>query len=127
MSNKKVSGVWMDSAHAHIIATSDRAETGNFEIIANAKSENHNDARYKNEKSDMTRESGDLRKFFKEIASHIDEDDTIFVFGPGKAQEQFKNFLEDQHNFKSKKIELGTADKISQNEMIAKVRIHFEG
>jgi stalled ribosome rescue protein Dom34 len=126
MSNKKVSGVWMDSAHAYIIATNNRAVTGEYEIVAHVKSENHDDSRHKNEKSDMAREVGDLRKFFKEIASHIDEDNTIFVFGPGKAQEQFKHFLEDYQNFKSKTIELGTADKMTNNEMIAKVKIHFE-
>ena len=127
MSNKKVSGVWMDSTHAHIIATNDRAANGDFEIVEHVKSDNHDDARYKNEKSDMARESGDLKKFFKEIVNHIDEDDTIFVFGPGKAQEQFKNWLEDYQNFKSKNIVLGTAEKMTNNEMIAKVRIHFEG
>jgi stalled ribosome rescue protein Dom34 len=75
----------------------------------------------------MARENEDLKKYFKAIASHIYEDDTIFVFGPGKAQEQFKNFLEDYQNFKSKTIEFGTTEKMTENEMIAKVRIHFEG
>jgi stalled ribosome rescue protein Dom34 len=127
MSNKKVIGVWMDSTQAHIIATNDGSASGEFGIIAEIKSGNHEDARYKNEKSDMAREHEDQKKFFKEIASHITDANTIFVFGPGQAQEQFHNFLDDYQNFNTKKIELGTANKLTHNEMIAKVRIHFEG
>jgi stalled ribosome rescue protein Dom34 len=128
MSNsKKVSGVWMDSKHANVIATADRANHGNFEIVATVDCDDHEGADYKNEKVEHAKESQEQKKYFKAIASHIDEDQVIYIFGPGKAQEQFKNYLEDQHNFKSKEVTLGTADKITHNEMVAKVKSFFEG
>jgi stalled ribosome rescue protein Dom34 len=125
--NIKVCGVWMDSKHAIVIATENRVVHGEFEIITTVECGDHEGADYKNEKVEHSKDSQEQKKYFKTIASHIHEDQVIYVFGPGKAQEQFKNYLEDQHKFKSKEITLGTSDKITNNEMIAKVKSFFEG
>jgi stalled ribosome rescue protein Dom34 len=127
MSNsKKVVGVWMDYKHAVIIAAENYASTGDFYVVEKVTCDNHDDDVFKNEKVNQSKETQELKKYFKEIATHIDDVSSIFIFGPGKSQEQFKNFLEDYQNFKHKDLELGTSDKINENQMIAKVKQHFE-
>ncbi len=123
--SKKVAGVWMDSEKAIIVATKDRTSTGSFEIIATVNCGDHEGANYKNERVEQSKENQENKKYFKEIASHIDGDNEIYIFGPGKAQEQFKNFLEDYQNFNSKEITLGTSGKISNNELIEAVDKFF--
>jgi stalled ribosome rescue protein Dom34 len=125
--SKKVVGVWMDYKHAVIIAAEHFAASGNFSVLEKVVCDNHDDDVFKNEKVNQSKETQELKKYFKEIAGHIDEAASIYIFGPGKSQEQFKNFLEDYQNFKNKDIELGTSDKISENQMVAKVKEHFEG
>jgi stalled ribosome rescue protein Dom34 len=122
---KKVSGIWMDSKRAIIIASENRSNIGEFNVVATIDCDNHEDADYKNDRVEQSRESLENKKYFKAIATYVDEDDSIFIFGPGKAQEQFKNFLAEDQNFNPKDIELGTSDKISEAEMKAKVKVHF--
>jgi hypothetical protein len=47
------------------------------------------------------------------------------IFGAGKAQEQFKNFLMEDAHFKTKKITIDSADTLTDPQMIAKVRDFF--
>lgn len=121
----KVSGVWMDQKHAYVIASPDKSASGDFDIFAEVKCEDHDDDAYKNEKVNQSKETQELKKYFKEIASFIDDVQSIYIFGPGQAQEQFKNFLKDYQNFDEKEIKLGTSDKISENQMIAKTKAFF--
>jgi stalled ribosome rescue protein Dom34 len=123
---KKVSGVWMDSKNAFIIASSDRTINTDYDIVAKVQCEDHEDKTFKNERVEQSRDDQEQKKYFKEIAAHISGDESIFIFGPGKAQEQFKNFLEDYQNFNSKEIELDASDKLSDSEMKAKVKYHFD-
>ena len=128
MSNqgKNVVGVWMDSKHAFIISTPDRKTGGKYEMLKKIEREEHSDENYKNERFELGKNTQELKKYFKAIIDEIDQDHAIFIFGPGKAQEELKNVLKDNNQFKSKEIVLGTSDKISINQMIAKVSQHFE-
>ncbi len=70
-------------------------------------------------------EKTDNRKYFKTIGNQLLKYDEIFIFGPGKSQEEFLNFLHDDHHFKSKKITLGSAEKMTDPQTVAKVRDFF--
>jgi stalled ribosome rescue protein Dom34 len=123
---KKVVGVWMDNKHAFIISSADRKIGGDFDMIKKIERHEHNDDYYKNERVELAKDTQEIKKYFKAIADEIDQDQAIYIFGPGKAQEEFKNVLKENHHFDSKIIELGTSDKLSTNQMIAKVKAHFE-
>lgn len=129
MSNheKKVVGVWMDHQHAFVISTSNRSKGGEYDVIHKINRSGHEEDNFKNERVELSKETLELKKYFKAIAAEIIHDDAIFIFGPGKAQEEFKNMLKDDHHFDSKDIKLGTSDKITNNQMIAKVKDHFDG
>lgn len=124
---KKVVGVCMDYQHAVVISTDSRKIGADFEKQKEIGRDGHEEEQYKNDRVELSKDKLELKRYFKAIADEIDQDDAIFIFGSGKAQEEFKNFLDDMHPFSSKEITLGTSDKINVKQMIAKTKDHFEG
>jgi hypothetical protein len=124
---KKVVGVWMDHQHAFIIGTDDRTRGGEYAIIKKINRDGHEGDVYKNEHVELVKEKHEVKKYFKALVAEINNDHEIYIFGPGKAQEEFKNTLEDINSFDSKEIVLGSSDKISTAQMVARVKEHFEG
>jgi chromatin segregation and condensation protein Rec8/ScpA/Scc1 (kleisin family) len=122
---KKVVGVWMDYQRAVIISSDSRKVGGAFEVQKQIARGDHDGEEFKNESQDLKKETAELKKYFKAIADEIDQDDCIYIFGPGKSQEEFKNILEDNHVFRSKEIKLGSSDKISHKQMVDKVEAYF--
>jgi hypothetical protein len=123
--NKKYSGIWMDTKNAFIISKEN--ESTIYAITNEIECEDHDGAKYKNERVEHSKEVLEQKNYFKAIAAAITTNDGIYVFGPGKAQEQFKNFLSDYQNFHLIDTKLGTSDKITPPEMIAAVTEHFSG
>jgi len=118
---KQCVGVWMDHHNAIFIT----AEDGEFSIADNkvVAGQYHGD---KGEHAYNNAEKTDNRKYFKTIGSQLLKYDEIFIFGPGKSQEELLNFLHDDQHFKNKKITLGTAEKMTDPQTVAKVRDFFK-
>jgi hypothetical protein len=123
---KKIAGVWMDNKHAFIISTSNRKIDGDYIIVKKIEREGHEDEKYKNERFELSKDKMELKKYFKALSLEIEQDDAIYIFGPGKAQEAFKNVLKDILKFKTKELETGSSAQISTSQMIARVKEHFE-
>ena len=68
----------------------------------------------------------DTLKYFKSLSSSLSKYDEILIFGPGKLQEQFRNFLNEDAQFKHTKISLDTAEHLTDPQMIARVREYFK-
>ena len=122
---KNVVGLWLDHKHAFIIRTADRKIGGTYEMVKKIDREVHTDENYKNEQFELAKNNAEIKKYFKAITDEIVQDHVIFIFGPGKAQEEFKNVLKDILTFKNKEIAVGKSDKLSINQMIARVVAHF--
>ena len=116
-------GIWMDNHHAFIISS----EGGSYVIQKKIDRELHADESYKNEHFELSKDTAELKKYFKAISDEIIHDHGIFIFGPGKVQEEFKNVLKELAQFKTKEIVLGAASKMSDKQMVAKVIAHFDG
>lgn len=121
--SKQHAGVWLDSHHATIIANAPGNETGDFvvedrvgspEILKGGSEHTFNQTK-----------QADTLHYFKELAERLRQYDEILVFGPGKSQEQFHNFLDTDGHFKDKKITVGSSDKLSDAKMIERVRDFF--
>lgn len=117
---KQYAGVWMDHRHAIFITQ----ENGEF-AIQEEKVEAGTYHGDKGEHAANNAEKSDNRKYYKTIAAHLLKFDELFIFGAGKSQEEFLNFLHDDQHFKNKKITLGTADKLTNPQAVAKVREFF--
>jgi hypothetical protein len=124
---KKIVGIWMDNKHAFIFSTANRHVGEDFTMLKKIERETHEEEKYKNERFELAKEKMELKKYFKALSDDIVYDDAVFIFGPGKIQEEFKNILKENHLFKSKIIEKGSSvSKLSINQMLARVKEHFE-
>jgi stalled ribosome rescue protein Dom34 len=119
--NQQKTGVWMDNNNAYIIAKENEA----FAVQARITCDDHDGATYKNDRVEQSKDDQEQKKYFKEIAAQLSNADSIYIVGPGKAQEQFKHFLEDYQNFNLKDVALGSSDHLNEHEMIEKVKHYF--
>jgi len=114
-----IAGLWMDHHQANFITPVD----GEFSM-----GEKITSTEYQGKKGEHTAnnaERSDNRKYFKSIAPQLMQYDEIYLFGPGTSQEEFLNFLHEDQHFKHKKITLGTADQMTDPQLIARVRDFF--
>lgn len=116
---KEYAGLWMDHKHAIFITQ----KNGEFAMQEKITAPEYHGM--KGEHASNNAERTFLRKYYKSVASELSSFDEIFIFGPGKSQEEFQNFLHEDGQFKNKKITLGTSDQLTDNQMVAKVRDHF--
>lgn len=122
--NKKVAAVWLDNEEALIIANNSGSETSSeFSVQEKVHSkESHGSG---SEHSMHKSEQSNNLKYFKSISNLLVSYEDIFLFGPGQSQEQFQNHLNEDTHFKNKKISIGSAQHLTNPQMLAKVREHF--
>ncbi len=121
---KQYAGVWLDSDKAMIITTNPDNANGDYIIQNKIKArENHSGG---SEHSINNSKKTDTLKYFKSVASLLSNYDEIFIFGPGKSQEQFLNHLQEDVQFKNKQITIESAEHLTDPQMIAKVKDFFK-
>ncbi len=117
---RQSAGVWLDNQKAVIITNN----SGDYAIQEKVKgSENHGGG---SEHSMNNARQTDTLKYFKSISNLLSKYDEILIFGPGKSQEQFQNHLQEDAQFKNKKITIDSAKQLTDPQMIAKVRDFFK-
>ena len=116
---KKCAGIWLDHRQAIFIT----GENGEFAIKEKIKGEEHHGRKGEHNANNAKRNID--RKYHKELSNHLMPFDEIYLFGPGTSQEELRNFLNEDLHFKNKKITLGTADHITDPQMVAQVRDFF--
>ena len=119
-------GLWIDHRKAVIVSLTDTAEkTSQIDSqmekhvrfsggAQEASAEDQRDNRF----------TGHLNKYFDEVVSHIRDADSILIFGPGEAKGELKKRLE---NIKlhGHIVGIETVDKMTDNQIVAKVRQRF--
>ena len=120
--NKKQFGVWMDSHHATIVGR-EQVDAGNFVIIAHTK--NNSQGSNSNENASNNSEKTLQQKFFKEIGSHMQNVEEIYVTGTGKEQEQFIRFLAETPQFKNVVAKESTTNKMSDEKLLDYITAYF--
>ena len=119
---KKHAGIWMDNRTAYIITSPN--EDGTYTIQGKVKSdEYHGD---KGEHALNNADRAHSRKYHKELAQQLLNFDEILIFGPGKSQEEFRNFLNEDNHFADKKITLDSANHGTDHQMVARVVDFFK-
>ncbi len=93
-------------------------ESGDGMSLGNNRSTN-------NEHQKHNREQDIMHHYYKILADRLREYDTIFLFGPTKAKDELNNILTEDQHFKLKHIKVESTDKLTENQMVAKVREHF--
>jgi stalled ribosome rescue protein Dom34 len=122
--NVKVSvGVCMDNASAVIISKNKDEESSEFVIQQTIKSSGDHSGGSEHSMNNA-KQTGEV-KYFKSVAAELIAFDDILIFGSGKAQEQFRNYLKEDTQFGNKQISIDSAGQLTDPQKIAMVRDFF--
>ena len=123
MTEKKLSGLWLDHHKAIVVKNHDAQNAFKFFLCSPVKAEvQHGNS---SENAANNAEQTNKAKYFKEIAHLLTNSEEVFITGPGTIQEELKNFLHDTAQFKNLKITLDTAQQMSDEEVLNAVKGHF--
>ena len=107
-----------------IISNSSENDQGDYSIQGKVKAkEGHGGG---SEHTMNNAKQSDILKYFKSVSSRLKNYEEILIFGPGKSQEQFQNFLKEDAQFKSMQITIDSDEHLTDPQMIAKVRDFFK-
>lgn len=124
MEAKKNIGIWMDHSAANFIDLNANKETtevpSEFTIHVKEESMNRNENVMNNKEQHMH------HAYYKQIADEILNYDHVLLFGPTSAKTELHNQLKKDLHFKDIKIDIESADKMTNNEKISFVKKHFK-
>ena len=129
-------GIWLDKKKAHLVTLeSDREQ---FTTILSKVEDFHPSGGfglgYRGSPQDalpedayLEREKHQLKAFFKDIVSKIDDADAIAIFGPAQTGEQFKKELEAHYKALNAKVKgLKKTDSMTHNQTVEWVKAFFK-
>ena len=127
-------GVWIDHHKAVLIRMTSEGEeitqiNSNvekpFSSAAGSGSDGEHPKNYQSENKQEHKFMSQLNGFYDEVLKALDGADPLLILGPGEAKGEFQKRLQHQH-FPARAIEIATADKMSDRQIAARVREHFE-
>jgi stalled ribosome rescue protein Dom34 len=120
---KQYAGVWIDNQKAMVISIPPAEGSNNYTIQDKIKAGGQQGGGSEHSMNNA-RQSANL-KYFKSVSGLLTGYDALLIFGPGKSQEQFQNYLREDAHFKSKQITIDSAEQLTDPQMVAKVRDFF--
>jgi hypothetical protein len=124
MVTQKNLGIWMDHSTADLIDIS--ANKNIHSISSEFNADTKEEALSKSEKGMHNKRQQMHEAYYKEIADKILHYDHVLIFGPTNAKTELNNYLNKDLHFKSIKIDVESADKMTHNEKDAFVKNHFD-
>jgi len=118
-------GIWMDHSIAHLTElNNDTIETRTIESKPEVQV-NKDDLYYKDESHELNKEQGLLSSYYNKLSAIIVDYDEVLLFGPTDAKNELLNLIKKNHLFDKIKIEVKSADKMTENQQKAFVNEHF--
>jgi len=123
---KRKVGLWIDHKKVVIFSLSDEGAEikrissemeKHVRFSGGAQEESGEDQRDK-------RFTGHLNKYYDEVISYIRNAESILIFGPGEAKRELKERLEIE-KLHGNIVGIETVDKMTDNQIVAKVRQRF--
>jgi hypothetical protein len=132
--NHKV-GIWIDHKKAVIVSTSaDHVTTKTLESEVGPHARYSGRAGYptsdgpqdgRGEKKYEERYGRHLDRYYDEVISQLGQPEALFIFGPGEAKLQLKERLSRSRALSEHIVEIDTTDKLTDPQIIAKVKEHY--
>ncbi|MFT5848183.1 MAG: stalled ribosome rescue protein Dom34 [Psychroserpens sp.] len=132
----KKTGIWLDKDKALIVTIENEEET--LQIVS-SNIEHYNNhggsgTRQKGGPQDVVqdskyleREKHQLKQYFTDITTKINDSDALVLFGPAGTNEKFRDELHNNYKLLSTKIKRTTkTDSMTENQVKAWVRDFFE-
>jgi hypothetical protein len=130
----KQTGIWIDHKRAVILMLNDDSET--LQVVesgverhprfrGSSRPRTPYSAQYQQGDNQLDRQfEGHLNKYYTKVIAQLGNIDLLYIFGPGEAKYEFKRHLE-QNGRKITIEDIENADKMTDRQIIAKVRDHF--
>jgi hypothetical protein len=123
---KRKVGLWIDHKKAVIFSMSDEGAE-----IKRISSEMEKHIRFSGGAQEDSEEdnrdkrfTGHLNNYYDKVISYIRSAESILIFGPGEAKSELKKRLENEKLHKNI-VGMETTDKMTDNQIVAKVRQRF--
>jgi len=121
---KKKLGVWMDHTIAHTIEIKDNTIKSNSIESLYLQGEKQNFGKDESLKHNI--EQDQHSEFYKRLSTVIKDYSEVILFGPTKAKTELYNLLKEDSHFNNIKIDIETTDNLTEKQMHAFVKEHFE-
>jgi len=123
---KRKVGLWIDHKKAVIFSMSDEGAE-----IKRISSEMEKHIKFSGGAQEASEEdqrdkrfTGHLNNYYDKVISYIRNAESILIFGPGEAKSELKKRLENE-KLHDNIVGMETADKMTDNQIVAKVRQRF--
>ena len=114
----------MDHTIAHIIEIKNNTIKSNTMESLSLQDEKQNFG--KDESLKHNTEQDQLSEFYKRLSAVIKGYSEVILFGPTNAKTELYNLLKEDSHFNNIKFEIETTDNLTENQMHAFVKEHFE-
>jgi hypothetical protein len=131
---KTNAGLWIDHREAIIVvlkstgAETERIQSTVEKQLRRSGEPDHGRFEYQEVPADDSRQreyTGHLARYYDAIISRLRDSESILIFGPGETKGELKKRFE-RHPDASRTITLETADKMTEPQIVAMVRHHFQ-
>lgn len=132
---KTLTGIWIDTSKAIIVTLIDGKEytleiTSEIENSVHHNSEGNigsfmGNTHVNNEKKFDEKIKNQTNDFLKNVINKIKDEDAFYVFGPAEMKTKLKNMIKNNNEIASKLKAVETADSMTLNQVIAKVKAFY--
>ncbi|MEG5058574.1 hypothetical protein QUB60_16130 [Microcoleus sp. A2-C5] len=127
-------GLWIDHRKAAIVSLTEKGEETS-EILSEVEKQLRRSGdspmkgSYEAQKvpADNSRQrarTGELNTYYDEVISHVRDADSILIMGPGAAKNELQKRME-ENRLGAKVVGVETVDNLTEPQLVAKVRQHF--
>lgn len=131
---KTKTGLWIDHRKASILTVTEKGEEMK-QIVSEAEKQprrsgdsplkgNYESSQVPADDSRQRYFTGELNTYYDEVIAYIRDAESILIFGPGEAKDELKKRLE-SNNLGKRIVGIETVDKMTDNQIAAKIRQHF--
>ena len=119
-------GIWIDHKKAVIVSLSGgRVTTKTLESGVGAHPHFSGQQDGGGEKKYEERRGQDLDRYYDEVIGQLSDTDALLILGPGEAKRELKERLSRSKAHAERTIEIETTDRLTDPQIVAKVREHF--
>lgn len=120
-------GVWIDHTRAVIVSASEAAVTTTTvesEVVAHPRYSGQQDGGGEKKYEERHRQS--LVRYYDDVIGRLGQPQALLVFGPGEAKLELKDRLDRANPRLARAVEIETADKLTDAQIVAEVKAHFQ-
>jgi len=123
----RLAGVWIDHKKAVIVSASEgRITTRTVESDVDAHPHYGGQQDGGGEKKYEERHRQSLDRYYDKVIAHLGEPEALLIFGPGEAKLELKGRLGRSVTPSQLSVEIETADRLTDPQIVAKVKEHFK-